>query len=256
LRVLGTEISALLSYQEAYSKVMELIRVGLPAYVTVNNVHTVVEAVRSTSYQTVLNRSALALADGRPLSLLGRFKGVGKIARLFGPTFMERTLEWGAKDRLKHFFFGSSNETLEKLRRQLTAKYPNAEIVGMVSPPFRPFTKEENENYINEMANASPDIVWVSLGAPKQEIWMCDNYDRLGRGVMIGIGAGFDYVAGNIKHAPEWMKQMSLEWCFRLYQEPRRLWKRYLVTNTLFILYISLESLGLKQFSKNKGSIR
>ena len=118
----------------------------------------------------------------------------------------------------------------------------------MISPPYRPLTNSENENYISIINNSNADIIWVGLGAPKQEKWMYENYKYINKGIMIGIGAGFDYLAGSTKHAPEWMKNYSLEWLYRLIQEPGRLWKRYLITNTLFLFYITLELLGLKKF--------
>lgn len=170
------------------------------------------------------------------------------MSRIFGPTFFEKTLEWGQKDGLKHFFFGSSQDTLDKLKNVIPNRFPNTRVVGMVSPPFRILSPEENEHYLQMMNESKADIIWVALGAPKQERWMYENYHKLNRGVMIGIGAGFDYLAGNTRHAPQWMKNFALEWLYRLIQEPRRLWKRYLVTNTLFILFVAMELLGVKRF--------
>ena len=223
-----------------------------PTYVTVNNVHTVVEAARKSSYQKVLNSSALALADGRPLSLVGRMSGVRRVIRIFGPTFMEKALDWGQDVGLRHFFYGSSNETLDEMKTQMLRRYPRIMIAGMISPPYRQLSHEENDAYLRQINASCPDIIWVGLGAPKQEIWMSENFQKLNRGVMIGIGAGFDYIAGNLRHAPQWMKDYSLEWLFRLLQEPRRLWKRYLVTNTLFVWYVALQLLGLRRFESEK----
>ncbi|RMH81789.1 MAG: glycosyltransferase, partial [Calditrichaeota bacterium] len=141
-----------------------------------------------------------------------------------------------------------SPSILEHLAEKISRRFPEAKVVGMISPPYRPFTKVENRAFIAEMNQSKADIIWVGLGAPRQERWMYENYSKLDRGVMIGIGAGFDYLAGNIKHAPEWMKRWALEWLYRLIQEPRRLWKRYLVTNSLFLLFLFLEMLHLKKF--------
>jgi len=127
-------------------------------------------------------------------------------------------------------------------------KYSRAIIKGKLSPPFRQFTETENQQFIREMNEANADIIWVGLGAPKQEMWIYENYKKLNRGVMIGIGAGSNYLAGETKHAPEWMKNASLEWLYRLIQEPRRLWKRYMVTNTLFLWYVFLELTGVRKF--------
>ena len=157
-------------------------------------------------------------------------------------------MSWGQKDGLKHFFFGSSEATLTKLVESCKNKFPNAEIVGAISPPFRPLTDAENQDYLQQMNDSGADIVWVAFGAPKQEMWMAEHCQGLKRGVMIGIGAGFDYLAGNTEHAPNWMKKYALEWLYRLVQEPGRLWKRYLVTNSLFVFFTALEFSKLKQF--------
>jgi N-acetylglucosaminyldiphosphoundecaprenol N-acetyl-beta-D-mannosaminyltransferase len=137
-------------------------------------------------------------------------------------------------NQLKHFFYGSTQDTLDTLKTQLITAYPEIRIAGMYSPPFRALSEEENEQIESIINAAEPDIIWVGLGAPKQEIWMSGKEGKV-KGLMIGVGAGFDYFARNIKRAPRWMQQLSLEWLYRLLQEPKRLWKRYLYTNSKFI---------------------
>ncbi len=247
--ILGARIHQFADYGYAYRAVVQTLQQGgAPGYITVNNVHTVIEAVQDRSYGEIINHAAMALADGKPLSVVARWKGIQPASRIFGPTFMEKSLAWGQAHGLKHFFFGSSPETLEKLVLFCQQRFPKVQIVGAISPPFRAFTEAENARFLREMNQSGADIDWVGLGAPRQERWMAANYQKLHHGVMIGIGAGFDYLAGNTRHAPEWMKNASLEWLYRLLQEPRRLWKRYLVTNSLFIYYLILEFLGLKKF--------
>lgn len=248
--ILGIKITPFSSYKETYDKILfALFSNNSSMFVTVNNVHTITEALRNTKYKEIINNSFLSLTDGKPLSIIAKLKGIRNITRIFGPTFMEKTLDWGQKDGLKHFFFGSSEETLNKMLKNISLKYPNAKIVGHFSPPFKDrFSEEENNFFIKIMNESGADLFWIGLGAPKQEIWMYENYKKLNKGIMIGIGAGFDYLAGNIKHAPEWMKNASLEWLYRLIQEPKRLWKRYLVTNTLFLFNVFLEFIGLKKF--------
>ncbi len=249
ISILGSRISVLPSYEVAYRTIVEYVQsTPNPGYITVNNVHTVVEAVLHPDYRRIINRAFLAFPDGQPLSMVARRKGERRISRIFGPTFMEKAFEWSQKDGITHFLFGSSPSILEHLAEKISRRFPEAKVVGMVSPPYRPFTKVENRAFIAEMNQSKADIIWVGLGAPRQERWMYENYSKLDRGVMIGIGAGFDYLAGNIKHAPEWMKRWALEWLYRLIQEPRRLWKRYLVTNSLFLLFLFLEMLHLKKF--------
>ena len=245
--ILGIKISNASSYRDIYETLKSSIS-SSSTYITVNNVHTVVEAIRNKNYREIINNSILSLPDGKPLSLVAKLKGVKNISRIFGPTFFEKTLEWGQKDGIKHYFFGSSQETLDKMLGVIKHKYPCAIIAGSFSPPYQTFTEEENKRFLENINASGADLIWVGLGAPKQEIWMYENYKKLNKGIMIGIGAGFDYIAGNTKHAPEWMKNASLEWLYRLIQEPRRLWKRYLVTNTLFLWYVFLELTGLRKF--------
>lgn len=248
--ILGSAIDIIASYEMAYQRLTNYLhnRDNQPSYITVNNVHTVIEGVLARDYQQITNNALMAFPDGKPLSVIARWKGAENIERIFGPTFLEKALDWGQRDGLKHFFYGGSEETLKKLLDQCQQRFPNLHIAGAISPPFRDLTPAEKEYYINQINASGADIIWVALGAPKQERWMAENYRRLDRGVMIGIGAGFDYLAGNTQHAPKWMKDFALEWLYRLIQEPGRLWKRYLVTNSLFMYYILLERLGLRRF--------
>lgn len=247
--VLGSKISCLMSYEEAYSLLIRWLRENNESnYITVNNVHTITEALKDKSFQDIINNSYLSLPDGRPLSMIAKLRGIKGVNRIFGPSFFEMALEAGQKDGIRHYFFGSSEVTLKKMKDAISLKYPNAKIAGMISPPYKEFSAEENNKFMEEINSCNPDLVWVSLGAPKQEKWIFNNYKKLNSGLMIGIGAGFDYLAGNIKHAPNWMKNLSLEWFYRLLQEPARLWKRYLFSNPKFVLYEILELTHLKKF--------
>lgn len=246
--IFGVPINIFADYYSVYSETKKQIQNGTGKYITINNVHTVVEAVQNPDYKKAIVNSSFAIADGRPLSLYAKWKSIKPISRICGPTLFEKTLEWGQKDGLKHFFFGSSEETLIKMINTVKQKYPRAIIVSIFSPPFKKFTQDENKYFLDIMNKSEADIFWIGLGAPKQELWMFENYIALKKGIMIGVGAGFDYLAGNIKHAPEWMKNIALEWLYRLIQEPKRLWKRYLITNTLFLLYFFLELYRLKKY--------
>ena len=132
------------------------------------------------------------------------------------------------------FFFGATDETLQNLYNVLISTYPGIQIAGMYSPPFRQMTEEEDKAIIDRINETRPDFVWVGLGAPKQEKWMALHQGKI-KGLMIGVGAGFDYHAGNIQRAPEWMQKKNLEWVYRLMQDPKRLFKRYWHTNIKFI---------------------
>ncbi len=203
-------------------------------YITVANVHTTVMAYEDEVYRNIQNSGVMAIPDGGPLSSLGRMRGAKNMSRTTGPSYMEEILKVSDKKGYRHYFYGSTQETLDKLNNFLRMNYPNINIVGMYSPPFRELTLEEDNEIIRNINEANPDFVWVGLGAPKQEKWMHNHKGKI-KGLMIGVGAAFDYYAGNIKRAPLWMQNTNLEWLYRLIQEPKRLFKRYMVTNTKFI---------------------
>jgi N-acetylglucosaminyldiphosphoundecaprenol N-acetyl-beta-D-mannosaminyltransferase len=257
LKILGNKVDCFKGYRELFDNVLENYRKNIiqKGYITVNNVHTMIEGYWHPSFQAIINNGYLSLPDGKPLEIVGKLKGNKNISRLFGPTVMEKFIDWGRKDGISHFFFGSSEDTLLKLRLAIENKYPGTKIFGMISPPYTTVEKWDHETFIQCINEAKPDFIWIGLGAPKQEHWMYDHYSKIDRGILFGIGAGFDYLAGNTKHAPAWMKNASLEWVYRLTQEPRRLWKRYLITIPQFILFASLELIGIKFKKDNKTSI-
>ena len=203
-------------------------------YICVANVHTTVTASEDEAYLKVQNGAVMVLPDGGPLSAYSRRHDFEEAQRVTGPDLMLRLMAISPAKGYRHFFYGSTEETLELMKKRLTADYPGIQVCGMVSPPFRTLTEEEDEAIVARINEAKPDFIWVGLGAPKQEIWMNQHQGRV-TGLMIGVGAGFDYYAGNIKRAPMWMQKCSLEWLYRLMQDPKRLFMRYLYTNTKFI---------------------
>ncbi len=203
-------------------------------YICVANVHTTVTAHDDPSYRAVQNGAVMALPDGGPLSQYSRRKGFAQAARVTGPDLMKEMLRESAQKHYRHYFYGSTQETLDILREKITRNYPGAVIAGMASPPFRPLTEEEDAAAVAAINEARPDFVWVGLGAPKQERWMAAHQGRV-HALMLGVGAAFDYEAGNIRRAPRWMQRCNLEWLYRLLQDPKRLFKRYFVTNTKFL---------------------
>lgn len=216
-------------------------------YVCVSNGHTTVMSYEDEAYRKIQNSAVMVLPDGEPLSIISRKRGFKEAKRVTGPDFMERMFARGREgDGLRHFFYGGNQDTLDKLKAVLEKKFPNLQIAGMYSPPFRELSDEEDEQIIHMINESNPDIVWVGLGAPKQEKWMHKHWGKV-RGLMLGVGAGFDYHAGKLKRAPQWMQKMSLEWLMRLVQDPRRLWKRYLVTNIKFLWYVRKENIKLKR---------
>ena len=203
-------------------------------YICVSNVHTTVTSYEDASYCAVQNGGLMAIPDGGPLSTVGRRRGCKNMARTTGPSLMGEIFKISAKKGYRHYFYGSKQETLELLEKKLKEHYPGIKIAGMYSPPFRPLTEEEDKAIIERINETNPDFVWIGLGAPKQEKWMAAHQGKID-GLMLGVGAGFDYYAENIKRAPMWMQKHNLEWVYRLVQDPKRLFKRYWSTNTKFI---------------------
>ena len=210
-------------------------------YICVSNVHTTVMSYEDESYKKIQNGGFMALPDGKPLSIVSKKRGFKEAERVTGPDLMEEIFNISEEKRYSHYFYGSTQETLDILKEKLNEKYPNMKISGMYSPPFRKLTKDEDNKIIENINNANPDFIWVGLGAPKQEVWMSEHKNKI-KGLMLGVGAGFDYHAGNISRAPKWMQSMSLEWLYRLLQDPKRLLKRYMYTNFKFIKLIKRES--------------
>lgn len=203
-------------------------------YICVSNVHTTVTSYEHPSYCSIQNGGLMAIPDGGPLSSVGRKRGYQNMERTTGPSLMGEIFKISAEKGYRHYFYGSTEETLELLYKKLNENYPGIQIAGMYSPPFRSMTEEEDKAIVERINEVNPDFVWVGLGAPKQEKWMAEHQGKID-GLMLGVGAGFDYYAENIKRAPEWMQKSNLEWLYRLIQDPKRLFKRYLVTNTKFI---------------------
>jgi N-acetylglucosaminyldiphosphoundecaprenol N-acetyl-beta-D-mannosaminyltransferase len=203
-------------------------------YVCITNAHSVVTASTDLEFAAVVNSADMATPDGAPVAWILRKLGHTKQERINGPDLMLRYCDYAATTGESIFLFGSAPETLEKLQRVLISRFPTLKIAGGYSPPFRPLSAQEDEEIVHAINQSGAGTVWVSLGCPKQEKWMASHRGRI-NAVMIGVGAAFDYHAGTIKRAPLWMQHNGLEWLHRLCSEPRRLWKRYFVTNTLFI---------------------
>lgn len=231
--IMGVNIAAinmewLLNYTEEHLKELS------GDYMTVANVHTTVTAYENPDYCAIQNGGIMAIPDGGPLSTVGRKRGFENMGRTTGPSYMGEIFKLSAERGYRHYFYGSTEETLEKLYTVLTESFPEIQIAGMYSPPFRPLSPEEDEAIIGRINETQPDFVWIGLGAPKQEKWMAEHQGKV-KGFMVGVGAGFDYFAGNISRAPAWMQKNNLEWLYRLMQEPKRLFKRYFHTNKKFI---------------------
>lgn len=234
--ILGVQIAAI-DMETALKYIQENLKELIGQYICISNVHTSVMSYEDKVYKKIQNHAVLALPDGKPLSVLCRKKGYLKADRVTGPDLMGEIFSRSKECGYRHYFYGSKPETLRVLKQKLKEQY-QLDIVGMYAPPFRKMTEEEDREAVDSINKAEADFVWVALGAPKQEQWMYAHQGKV-QGLMVGIGAGVDYLAGNIKRAPMWMQKCSLEWLYRFFQEPKRLFRRYLVTNTKFLWLIA-----------------
>lgn len=205
-------------------------------YICLGNVHTTVTASEDAAYRAVQQNAVLVLPDGRPFVTYSRRHGWPQAQRVAGPDLFRQALQAGVAKGWRHYFYGGSPETVAALQAVLPARYPGIVIAGLESPPFRPLTAAEDAAAVQRINAAQPDFLWVGLGAPKQENWMAAHAGRIDA-VMLGVGAAFDFEAGTVARAPEWMQRSSLEWLWRLLQDPKRLLGRYLRTNTKFLLW-------------------
>lgn len=203
-------------------------------YICFSNVHTTVMAHDRIDVMEAENSSAFTFTDGAPVARALRHQEESEAIRMAGPDFMREMLISSMDGKTSHYFYGSSEETLKALKDNIEKTYPGVVVKGYYSPPFRELSEDEDKQMIDMISAADADIIWVGLGAPRQEKWMLSHKDKF-RGVMVGVGAAFDFHAGTIKRAPKWMQMLSLEWFYRLMQDPGRLFKRYFVTNIRFL---------------------
>jgi exopolysaccharide biosynthesis WecB/TagA/CpsF family protein len=235
MNVFGIDYS-IASPQGAVSHVLSHVKELSGKYICFSNVHTTVMAKENADYCKILNESAFTFPDGNPIARTERRAGYSNARRIAGPDFMENVFKRTMDGSVTHYFYGSSQRTLDNLKRELEARYPGIVIKGMYSPPFRKLTPEEDAEIVEMINAAEADIVWIGLGAPKQERWMRAHMDQI-HGVMMGVGAGFDFHARTIRRAPVWIQVIGFEWLFRLFQDPTRLFRRYLVTNLKYVWY-------------------
>jgi len=206
-------------------------------------VHGLIEADEDPELRRLLNSAELTVADGMPLVFVSRVLGHAAAERAFGPEVMLAILERGVRYGTKHYLYGGREGVAEKLRSHLTNEFPELQVVGTFCPPFRSLTSEELSDVASRINASGADVVWVGLSTPKQERWAAQMRDRLDAKLICTVGAAFDYHTGSIRQAPVWMKAFALEWLFRLLQEPRRLWRRYVKIVPRFLGLMCLQLL-------------
>lgn len=237
--ILGVQVSVT-DMEKAYQAIAANLEAWRGRYVTACNVHAAVTAQDDPELMAAENGAALTLADGKPLALAQRKRGFPEAGHVPITALMERILAESAKHGWRHYFYGSTVKTQARLMEKLKETYPGAVAVGSEPSVFRPLTEEENQALAERVNAAKPDFLWVGLGAPRQELFMAKNAGAI-QALMLGVGGGFDVLSGNVKRAPAWMQKLCLEWLYRLLQEPKRLFKRYLITNTKFLYLLFRE---------------
>ncbi len=244
--ILGVGISAL-SEQRAVEQIINCIEKSKRCYISICTVHTVMECQFCPAVRNAVNHAALATPDGMPLVWITRWKLKNEaVGRVYGPDLMLALCRASIPNGFSHYFYGGAAGVAENLAIRLQRRYPGLKVAGTGAPPFRPTTTQERQSAIQHINDSMADIVWVGLGTPKQDLWMAQNRDYLTPSVLIGVGAAFDFHTGRVAQAPQWMQKSGLEWLFRLNKEPRRLWRRYLIYNPLFITMILMQHLILR----------
>jgi N-acetylglucosaminyldiphosphoundecaprenol N-acetyl-beta-D-mannosaminyltransferase len=243
--VLGVQISAI-DMAGAVALADRLIRSGERGYVCVTGVHGVMESQSDTDLFGILNRAFMNTPDGMPMTWVGRLQGHRNMRRVYGPDFMLEMCRLSATRGYRHFLYGGKQGVAQLLSERLSERFPGLQVVGTYTPPFRPLSEQEEQELLKLLNDSKPDILWVGLSTPKQEKFMARHSDAFKVPLMVGVGAAFDIHTGRIQDAPNWMKQSGLQWLHRLCQEPKRLARRYLVNNPMFLFLITLQLLGVK----------
>jgi N-acetylglucosaminyldiphosphoundecaprenol N-acetyl-beta-D-mannosaminyltransferase len=249
--VLGTPLD-ITNYKDSSSKIIGWAKECQSRYICIANVHVLMEAYDSGTYQKAINHADLVIPDGMPLVWMMRLKGVKSQPRVYGPLLMLEVLERAEKEQIPVGFYGSDESTLKKLVSNMRGLFPSLLVNYTLSPPFRKLDNREDSEIIKAINNSNTRILFVGLGCPKQELWMAEHKEKISA-AMLGVGAAFDFHAGNKPQAPSWIQKIGMEWFFRLLHEPRRLAKRYLYHNPRFILLALMELLGILNLDKEEA---
>jgi N-acetylglucosaminyldiphosphoundecaprenol N-acetyl-beta-D-mannosaminyltransferase len=238
-------LTDVLDHRSAVARVADLVRGGRGGYVCFSTVHMVMESHDWPEFGQRVNAADLIVPDGMPIVWMQKLQGRRHAKRVRANDLMILLCRYAEEHGLKVGFYGGKPEVVDRILERAASDFPNLSIVYAFSPPFRPLSAEEDENISADIDNAAPDLLFMGLGCPKQENWMAEHRGRLSA-VMLGVGASFDFFAGNVKESPAWLGRLGLEWLFRLSREPKRLWRRYIILNPRFVLLAGLELLRSK----------
>jgi N-acetylglucosaminyldiphosphoundecaprenol N-acetyl-beta-D-mannosaminyltransferase len=247
VNILGVGISVL-TMRSALEKIEALLDRGDRGYICVTGVQGIMEAQADEGFRSILNSAFLTTPDGMPTVWLGRYHGFKDMGRVYGPDLMLELCNQSVAKGYRHFLYGGRTGVAEQLRAELLRRFPGLNIVGTYTPPFRPLNAEEDAELLAQIEASQPHVFWCGLGAPKQERFMAAYRDRLPVQLMIGVGAAFDLISGNTREAPQWMMRSGLTSIYRISQEPRRLWRRYVVNNPWFLWLTFLQLTGIRRF--------
>jgi N-acetylglucosaminyldiphosphoundecaprenol N-acetyl-beta-D-mannosaminyltransferase len=245
--VLGVEVDAI-DMKGALTHVATALRESRKGYVCVAGVHGIMEAQRSPLVAQIYAGSEMTIPDGMPLVWVGHRQGHTSMQRVTGPDLMLEIFRRKEFSKVTHFLYGGVEGVADELREKLTERFPWVRIVGTCTPPFHELSPDEEKELVARIGELKPDIIWIGIGCPKQELFMSRYLPLLETKLMFGVGAAFDYHTGRIRDCSDWIKQAGLQWLHRLMQDPRRLWRRYLSTNPAFIWHIALQLTGLRRY--------
>jgi N-acetylglucosaminyldiphosphoundecaprenol N-acetyl-beta-D-mannosaminyltransferase len=248
--VLGVEVDAI-DMETTLEHITALLKRSSKSYICVAGVHGVMEAQRNSRLLKVYSDSEMTIPDGMPLVWVGRMQGHAAMQRVTGPDLMLEIFRRKEFAHVTHFLYGGREGVAEELCDKLREQFPLAKIVGTYTPPFRDLSSSEQEQFVARIGELKPDVIWVGISCPKQEIFMARYLSMLETKLMFGVGAAFDYHTGHIRDCSEWIKQAGLQWLHRLMQDPKRLWRRYLRNNPTFVWYIALQMLRLRRYSRS-----
>jgi len=242
--ILGVMISAI-NLDQALAYCQDQIKTRQLAYICVAPAHSIMDCYDDKYLREIFNNSGLTTPDGMAVVWILKLKGNKTVSRVYGPDLLLSLCELSNKTGWKHFFYGSTNQTLNQLQAKLRVEYPKVNICGTYAPPFKVGKITERQDVINNINQLNPDVVWVGLGSPKQEYWMFEHRGKLNAPLLIGVGAAFDFLSGNKNQAPKWVQRSGFEWLYRLIDEPQRLWRRY-IKYPKFVMLVLMEMAGLK----------
>lgn len=248
--VLGVLVDAL-DLERALARIADLLRSGQKGYVCAISVHGVLEARRNPEVAQAFAEAALVAPDGTPMVWVGRLEGRRDIGQVTGPELMQQILSRPEFAGSSHFFYGGKEGVADELAAVWRQKIPGARIAGTLTPPFRDLTADEERELIRLLRECKPDFIWVGISTPRQDLFMRRMIGHLDRGVMLGVGAAFDFHTGRIRNCAPWIKRMGFHWLHRLVQDPRRLWRRNL-SNAGFLWHIALQLGGMRRYERRR----